>query len=106
MKKYPDQNEPDAPIKAGPGAPTSQTGAISDALRCEIAFWKDLLHRCSQTVPAESVERMRFALELAERKLRDVCDGANVAFRQKGHSGDAAAVDCKIHYLSTDAGSH
>ena len=40
-------------------------------LRYEIGFWRELLSIEDSTAPTESVERMRQALALAERRLQD-----------------------------------
>jgi len=103
MKKHPDQDIPAALSGADTGNPASQTATISNALRCEIAFWEELLQRFSQTVPAESVERMEFALELAERKLKDLHEDPAAAHQQNTKSDDDFAGKCKIHYLPIKA---
>ena len=47
----------------GPGGPESM-------LRAEIIFWREMLQDDSDSLPPESVERIRQALALAESKLR------------------------------------
>lgn len=47
----------------GPGGPESM-------LRAEIIFWREMLQDDSDSLPPESVERIRQALALAEYKLR------------------------------------
>jgi len=42
-------------------------------LRAEIAFWRELLSECDRSVPPESIERMRQALALAERRFLQIC---------------------------------
>lgn len=41
-------------------------------LRAEVAFWRELIRDSAGAVPAESMERMRQALALAESRLRQV----------------------------------
>ena len=41
-------------------------------LREEISFWQGMLAAANARVPAESVERMSFALALAEFRLRQL----------------------------------
>jgi hypothetical protein len=38
-------------------------------LRSEIGFWLDMIETARETEPADSVERMRYALALAETRL-------------------------------------
>jgi len=46
-------------------------------LREEIDFWLGMLEAADDTVPAESIERMTFALALAEFRLRELnCIGS------------------------------
>ena len=50
--------------------PARRREAQSDILlRAEIGFWRDLLAAADHGVPAESIERMRQALALAEHRL-------------------------------------
>ena len=39
------------------------------ALRSEVSFWRDMIQARSEDLPAEAVERMHYALALAERRL-------------------------------------
>ena len=41
-------------------------------LREEVEFWHGMLEAADGTMPAESVERMTFALALAEFRLREL----------------------------------
>ena len=41
-------------------------------LRAEVAFWQEMIDACGEEVPVESRERMKFALQLAERRLQHV----------------------------------
>lgn len=46
-------------------------------LREEVDFWQGMLEAADDTVPAESMERMSFALALAEFRLHElVCAGS------------------------------
>ena len=38
-------------------------------LRAEIAFWRDMLASAGDSMPSEGMERMRYALALAEYRL-------------------------------------
>ena len=52
---------------------------VSEALqRAEIGFWRELLQECDHSVPPDSVERMRQALALAERRFLQLCREAGV----------------------------
>jgi len=43
---------------------------ISEALlRSEIGFWREMIESCQKTEPPDSIERMHYALALAESKL-------------------------------------
>lgn len=43
-------------------------------LRSEIGFWLDMIETSSETEPADSVERMRYALALAETRLGKISE--------------------------------
>ena len=44
---------------------------ISEALlRSEIGFWQELIESSQESATAESIERMRYALALAESRLK------------------------------------
>lgn len=46
-------------------------------LREEVEFWHGMLEAADGTMPAESIERMTFALALAEFRLRELaCIGS------------------------------
>ena len=51
------------------GVTVVQLGVSEALLRTEIGFWRDLIESCQETDPPERVERMRFALALAESRL-------------------------------------
>ncbi|MEJ2385519.1 MAG: hypothetical protein P8Y54_14240 [Xanthomonadales bacterium] len=44
----------------------------AQALSEEIDFWAGMLNASQATAPAESIERMKFALALAEFRLREL----------------------------------
>jgi hypothetical protein len=44
-------------------------------LRAEIAFWRDMIESCDADHPADSLERMRQALGLAEYRLLELYRG-------------------------------
>lgn len=48
-----------------------QLGVSEALVRTEIGFWRDLIESCQDTDPPERIERMRFALALAEAKLSE-----------------------------------
>ena len=55
-----------------PGKPDAngvQQGISEALLRSEIGFWREMIDSCQDTDPPDSIERMRFALALAESKL-------------------------------------
>ena len=57
-------------MKTGkPGATGVQHGISEALLRSEIGFWREMIESCQETDPPDSIERMRFALALAESKL-------------------------------------
>ena len=50
--------------------PTSVERGISTALlESEIGFWQELIESCGESDSPESIERMRYALALAETRL-------------------------------------
>ena len=51
------------------GATGVQHGISEALLRSEIGFWREMIASCQETDPPDSIERMRFALALAESKL-------------------------------------
>jgi len=76
----------DKESKSGCGqADGNETVAAAEALlRAEIGFWRDLLSESRDSLPSESVERIRQALALAEHRYlqlqaagraRDVSNG-------------------------------
>ena len=51
-------------------AATSVERGISEALlRSEIGFWRELIETCRESESPDSVERMHYALALAESRL-------------------------------------
>jgi len=57
-------------IKSDRQGTTGATHGISQALlRSEIGFWRELIESCQESNPPDSIERMRYALALAESKL-------------------------------------
>ncbi len=67
-------------------------------LRYEVGFWRDLLNTESGALPPESVERMRQALALAERRLQDwyaepPCPGES----SDGQPGASTAAERALH---------
>lgn len=43
-------------------------------LRSEVEFWRDLIESCNDTESPEHLERMQFALALAERRLSELLE--------------------------------
>jgi hypothetical protein len=58
---------------ANPAVGDRAAGVSEALLRAEIGFWRELLQECEDSVPADSVERMRQALALAERRFMQLC---------------------------------
>jgi hypothetical protein len=57
-------------MKCGKLDATGVQQGISEALlRSEIGFWREMIESCQETDPPDSIERMRYALALAESKL-------------------------------------
>lgn len=52
--------------------PWMQVARSEFVLRSEVAFWRELVRDSGEAVPPESLERMRQALALAERCLRQL----------------------------------
>jgi hypothetical protein len=50
------------------------TGTVphETVLRSEISFWKEMIGSRSEALPPEAVERMHFALALAEKRLAQI----------------------------------
>jgi len=46
-----------------------QHGISEALLRSEIGFWREMIESCQETEPPDSLERMRYALALAESRL-------------------------------------
>jgi len=55
-----------------PHTSTAATAARAASLREEIDFWSGMLDAAQDTASAESIERMTFALALAEFRLREL----------------------------------
>lgn len=73
-----------------------QAAGVSEALlRAEIGFWRELLQECDQSVPADSVERMRQALALAERRFLQLCREAGARGRSSGRPRGTSPADGK-----------
>jgi hypothetical protein len=70
MENRHDQDDPIGFLQAQCGSWALKPGTVLNELHGEIGFWREMLKRCNDTTPLVSVERMQFALELAERKLR------------------------------------
>ena len=51
------------------GATGVQYGISEALLRTEIEFWRELIESCQETEPPDRIERMHYALALAESKL-------------------------------------
>jgi len=64
----PERKEPEQTRRSG-AAPGEGCESL---LRAEIAFWRELLSECDRSVPPESLERMRQALALAERRFLQI----------------------------------
>lgn len=57
-------------MRPGKLGETGVQHGISEALlRSEIGFWREMIESCQDTDPPDSIERMRYALALAESKL-------------------------------------
>ena len=51
------------------GATGVRHGISEALLRSEIRFWREMIDSCQESDPPDSIERMRYALALAESKL-------------------------------------
>ena len=51
------------------GTPGVTHGISQALLRSEIGFWRELIESCQESDPPDAIERMRYALALAESKL-------------------------------------
>jgi hypothetical protein len=60
--------------------PGAGTGANESLLRSEIGFWREMIDSCGDKQPEDSVERMHYALELAEARLMQLFN----IYRQAG----------------------
>ena len=45
---------------------------IRSSLRTEIGFWRDLIGSCGESQSTDSLERMKYALALAEARLENL----------------------------------
>ena len=67
--------EPESIKAAGPGAETRCAQLNETALRSEIGFWREMIESRSDALPLDAVERMHFALALAEQRLAELFRG-------------------------------
>lgn len=79
----------------GQSATGVQLGIGEALLRSEIEFWHDLIESSKEKKPSESIERMRFAMALAESRLASLLrtdrkDGAKVVSRTNVYLLDEA----------------
>ena len=95
-----DNKKKDDNMKKGNGAAGATIRPVTGEtlLRYEVGFWRDLLNTESGALPPESVERMRQALALAERRLQDwyalpPCPGES----SDGQPGTSADGERAIH---------
>ncbi len=51
------------------GATSVERGISQALLRSEIGFWRELIDTCQESESPDNVERMRYALALAESRL-------------------------------------
>ena len=51
------------------GTTSAQHGISQALLQSEIGFWREMIESCQESDPPDSIERMRYALALAESKL-------------------------------------
>jgi hypothetical protein len=58
----------------GQGASSVEQGITEALLRTEIGFWRDMIVACRDTEPPDSIERMQYALALAELRLGHSCE--------------------------------
>ena len=57
-------------MKSDTQGATGVRHGISEALlRSEIGFWREMIDSCQESDPPDGIERMRYALALAESKL-------------------------------------
>lgn len=68
-------------------------GGAELLLRSEIAFWREMIEACEPGRSAESLERMKQALSLAEYRLMRVYRSAAAAGRTTDGPGRASAND-------------
>jgi len=60
-------------MKSDSQGATSVPRGISQALlQSEIEFWRELIESCKETDPPDRIERMQYALALAESKLASI----------------------------------
>lgn len=82
---------PTTPSPVQPGI-----GVNEVLLRSEIRFWRELIDTCDPEQPPDTIERMRHALALAERRL-------NLLFEAVRESG--AKRPENVYYLERGRGS-
>ncbi len=51
------------------GATSVERGISEALLRSEIGFWREMIETCQESELPDNVERMRYALALAESRL-------------------------------------
>jgi len=78
---------------ANPAVRGRAAGVSEALLRAEIGFWRELLRECDQSVPPDSVERMRQALALAERRFLQLCCEAVAGGKSSGRPRGTSPAD-------------
>jgi hypothetical protein len=78
-------NRNNSPDQAG--AQCKERSIHEALLRSEVHFWLDMIDSSHETEPPESVERMRFALALAEMRLASLPEIYPESDSDKHHDG-------------------
>ena len=85
------------------------TEALNQSLlHSEVGFWREMLHSSDRYTPAASIERMKHALALAERKFNELLRHypGGLRTQSKPARTNAERVSGNVHYLSRMSNSH
>lgn len=106
MKKPSDQDNQARLFRERCDSWASPPDTVLYSLRGEIGFWGEMLKGCDDATPRETVERMRFARDLAERKLTEWMNGRKATTPQHSRPDRASSCNGKIHWLSGESGAN
>jgi hypothetical protein len=104
MEQTDEQTDSEVCAQAGrrPGGVNRAIREINQSvLHSEIGFWREMLHASDEHTPPASLERMRHALALAERRFKELFVHYKVAERihDVRSRGDQRRGQDNVHFL-------